>query len=89
MIVPNSTTANWNTLNTATWSALDLFSETILEYLYISLQVLTPSVTGSAHCYETVEPELIPYDCSVSSGVLNFWGEESEDIYTSEDGLPL
>ena len=89
MIVLSSTMSSWNTINTATWSALDLFSETILEYLDISLQVLTPSVTGSAHCYEIVEPELIPYDCSVSSGVLNFWGEESEDIYTSEDGLPL
>ena len=89
MIVLSSTMSSWNTINTATLSALDLFSETILEYLDISLQVLTPSVTGSANCYETVEPELTPYDCSVSSGVLNFWGEESEDIYTSEDGLPL
>ena len=35
------------------------------------------------------EPELVPYDCSVASGALDFWHDEIEDIYTSNDGEPL
>jgi len=35
------------------------------------------------------EPELTPYECARSSGVLNFWDDEAEDIYTFEDGQPL
>jgi len=89
MNVPNSTTATWTNLNTATWSARDFFPDTISEYLDISVRLFTPSVTSSVHYYETIEPELTPYECSLSSGVLNFWGDKSEDIYTSEDGLPL
>lgn len=36
-----------------------------------------------------LEPELVPYECTRSSGVLDFWDDESEDIYTFEDGQPL
>jgi hypothetical protein len=34
----------------------------------------------------TSESDLIPYECTRSSGVLDFWDDESEDIYTFEDG---
>jgi len=35
------------------------------------------------------EPDLIPYECSRSSGSLSFWDDPQEDIYTFEDGQPL
>ena len=35
------------------------------------------------------EADLIPYECARSSGVLDFWDEEGEDIYTFEDGQPV
>lgn len=44
------------------------------------------TVTQSVLAAMVTEPELIPYECTRSSGVLNFWDDESEDIYTFEDG---
>lgn len=35
------------------------------------------------------EPELVPYECSRDSGVLSFWDDEGEDIYSFEDGQPV
>jgi hypothetical protein len=35
------------------------------------------------------EIELTPYECTRFSGVLDFWDDESEDIYNFEDGQPL
>jgi hypothetical protein len=35
------------------------------------------------------EPELIPYECTRSSGVLSFWDDEGEDVYSFEDGQPV
>jgi len=35
------------------------------------------------------EADLIPYECVRSSGVLDFWDEEGEDIYTFKDGQPV
>jgi hypothetical protein len=35
------------------------------------------------------EVEPTPYEYTRSSGVLDFWDDESEDIYTFEDGQPL
>jgi len=35
------------------------------------------------------ETELIPYECTRSSSVLDFWDDPSEDIYTFEDGQPV
>lgn len=42
--------------------------------------------TECIRALEYLEPELIPYECTRSSGVLNFWDDESEDIYSFEDG---
>ena len=47
------------------------------------------SDTNSAKFVLSVEPELIPYECTVRSGSLDFWKNDSEDIYTWEDGKAL
>lgn len=44
---------------------------------------------GDENTLVSSEPELVPYECTRSSGVLDFWDDESEDIYTFEDGQPL
>jgi len=47
------------------------------------------TVTQSVLAAMVTEPALIPYECTRSSGVLNFWDDEGEDIYTFEDGQPV
>jgi hypothetical protein len=47
------------------------------------------SDTSSALFNLSVEPELVPYECTVRSGSLDFWRDDSEDIYTWEDGQAL
>jgi len=42
------------------------------------------AATQSVLAFEPPEPDLVPYECCRSSGVLNFWDDESEDIYTAE-----
>jgi len=39
--------------------------------------------------FSSSEQELVPYECTRSSGVLNFWDDENEDIYSFEDGQPV
>ena len=45
--------------------------------------------TESVLAFKPSEPNLIPYECCRSSGVLSFWDEPEEDIYTFEDGQPV
>jgi hypothetical protein len=44
------------------------------------------SSTQSALEFKPLEPELVPYECARASGVLSFWDDPAEDIYTFEDG---
>lgn len=39
--------------------------------------------------FQPPEPDIIPYECCRASGVLSFWDDQREDIYTFEDGLPV
>jgi hypothetical protein len=55
----------------------------------VRIEKETISDTYSAVSIHLPEQELVPYDCSRLSGSLDFWKEESEDIYTSDDGEPL
>lgn len=47
------------------------------------------TLTQSVLAAMATEPELIPYECTRSSGVLDFWDDPSEDIYSFEDGQPV
>jgi hypothetical protein len=47
------------------------------------------AATQSVLAFEPPEPELVPYECCRSSGVLSFWDNPSEDIYSFEDGQPV
>jgi len=47
------------------------------------------AATQSVLAFEPPEPDLVPYQCCRSSGVLSFWDDTSEDIYTFEDGQPV
>jgi len=44
------------------------------------------SSTRSALEFKPLDPELIPYECTRASGVLSFWDNPAEDIYTFDDG---
>lgn len=39
--------------------------------------------------FQPTEPDIVPYEFCRSSGVLSFWDDPSEDIYTFEDGQPI
>jgi len=39
--------------------------------------------------FQQTEPDIVPYDCCRDSGVLSFWDDPTEDIYTFEDGQPI
>jgi len=76
--------------DSATFSAQYVWgAEGIRDYHESLRQAEMDTSTISVKSITEVEPELIPYQCSVSSGVLDFWRDESEDVYTSEDGEPL
>lgn len=45
--------------------------------------------TECVRAFEPPEPELVPYECSRNSGVLSFWDDKGEDIYSFEDGKPV
>jgi len=47
------------------------------------------AATESVLAFKPPEPDLVPYECSRSSGVLSFWDNPAEDIYTFEDGQPV
>ncbi|MFQ6114641.1 MAG: hypothetical protein ACE5NG_11265 [bacterium] len=51
-----------------------------------TFRVADATVTESVQAAMATEPELIPYECTRSSGVLSFWDDPREDIYTLEDG---
>jgi len=89
MTIPSLTVSAWTPTNTATWSVRDVLREAALAYFDASVQLLTPTATDSVEAFEVREPELVPYNCTRCSGVLDFWDDEAEDIYTSEDGEPL
>jgi hypothetical protein len=63
---------------------------TIGDHIDRLLQIFGPvaAETSSVQFFEVPEPELIPSECCRLSGILNFWNDPSEDIYTSEDGEP-
>jgi len=76
--------------DSATFSAqCDWTTEGIHDYCELLRQGVLSTSTISVKSISEVEPDLIPYQCCVSSGVLDFWRDESEDVYTSEDGEPL
>lgn len=64
-------------------------TEEISDCYELQRQAEMRTSTISVRSIREIEAELVPYQCSVSSGVLDFWREESEDVYTSEDGEPL
>lgn len=49
----------------------------------------TNTDTECIRLFETPDPDIVPYECCRASGVLNFWDDESEDVYTFEDGQPV
>lgn len=62
-------------------------SEIILDEPYIL--ICSDSYVDEDTIFSSPEPELVPYECTRSSGVLDFWDDDSEDIYTFEDGQPV
>jgi hypothetical protein len=67
------------------------FSAIWVSDLYPSIYFIQidDSSTRSVKAIEMQQPELNPFECSRESGVLDFWADPSEDVYTSEDGQPL
>jgi len=60
--------------------------------IFVSPQIILSfetNFTESASDYVAPEPSFSPYECCRDSGVLDFWNDPSEDIYTFEDGHPL
>ena len=68
------------------WSREDYPNETCIGHADSDFRVYVSSSTESVRYFEVGAAELIPYECCLSSGALDFWKDESEDIYTSEDG---
>jgi len=54
--------------------------------LYIKLNT---TYTECIHELQSSEPDVVPYECCRASGVLSFWDDPKEDIYTFEDGQPI
>lgn len=54
-----------------------------------TFRVADATFTDSVMAAMVTEPELIPYECCRSSGILSFWDDPEEDIYTLEDGQPV
>ncbi|MHC4258831.1 MAG: hypothetical protein ACYSTF_00235 [Planctomycetota bacterium] len=79
----------WAGQSAATCSAQSISYEIGVKHAELFSEQGLLSVTASAQSLGNVEPELVPYECSRSSGLLDFWEDPAEDIYTSEDGTPL
>ena len=47
------------------------------------------SETKSVSTLMVLEPDLSPYEYMRLSGILAFWNEPEEDIYTFDDGQPV
>lgn len=47
---------------------------------------VTNTDTECIRAFEPPEPDVVPYECCRASGVLSFWDDPEEDIYTFEDG---
>lgn len=47
---------------------------------------VSDSGTTSVELLKIPQRELNPFECCFESGVLDFWNDHCEDIYTSEDG---
>ena len=56
---------------------------------FLSYANIADSDTVSVASVQAAPSELIPFDCSMASGALDFWNDEKEDIYSSDDGRPL
>lgn len=54
--------------------------------LYIRLSTTDTECIREFH---PPEPDIVPYECCRASGVLSFWDNPSEDIYTFEDGRSI
>ena len=54
-----------------------------------TFRVSDATATESVMAAMATEPDLIPYECCRSSGVLSFWDNPDEDLYTFEDGQPV
>jgi len=50
---------------------------------------INDSSTSSVKALETPQVELNPFECCRESGILDFWNDPNEDVYTSDDGQPL
>jgi len=48
--------------------------------------MINSAATQSVLAFNPPEPDLVPYECTRSSGVLAFWGDDGEDIYSFENG---
>jgi len=57
--------------------------------IYKTVKYTVSTVTESVRAFSPSESELVPYQACRSSGVLSFWDDPSEDIYSFEDGQPL
>jgi hypothetical protein len=60
-----------------------------IKHLGETFRVIDATDTESVIAAMATEPDLIPYECCRSSGILSFWDEPDEDLYTFEDGQPL
>lgn len=57
--------------------------------IYNMLAYTTSTFTESVRAFKPSESELVPYQACRSSGVLSFWDDPREDIYSFEDGQPV
>jgi hypothetical protein len=70
----------------------DSFPYTTIEHSLHSCNMWMPigiSSTQSISTFKLSEPDINPYDCCRSSGVLSFWDDPQEDIYSFDDGQPV
>ena len=83
--------------STSTLEIVDNFTDLVPERplynipseLVIVGEFFTRSSQTDTECIRALQyPErgLVPYECSRASGVLSFWDDPEEDIYTFEDG---
>lgn len=93
-----STSSLGATLNSTNLFDIDTCHRVIGDVIRIGQYILGSGFTDTASVREAsdiglaaepLEPDLVPYECCRASGVLSFWDDPSEDIYTFEDGQPL
>ncbi|MCK4816417.1 hypothetical protein KA005_11675 [bacterium] len=54
-----------------------------------AFRMIETTATESAQVATKIEFDLVPYEFCRFSGVLSFWDNPEEDIYSFEDGQPI